>query len=184
MLITLVGPDGTGKTTLATKVAEHFENITYLYFGSNVDNRNYKYFEKFIKKNRPGKFLTALKYLFIFMNDVHYLRLAKEIHVISDRCPIDKYVATKIHNKKYRHFYHKLILKFLPEPDLIILLEGDLETIYLRKKEISIDVISKMITYYREYINKHDLNFRVIDTTKNDIDESYQILESYIKEAL
>ena len=184
MLITIVGPDGTGKTTLAKKVAENHPDIKYIYFGSNVENRHYKYFEGFIKKSRPGKFLTALKYLFIFMNDVHYLRLAKKQHIISDRCPIDKYVSTKIHNKKYRHLYHKMILRVLPQPDLIVLLKGDLETIYHRKMEISMEIISKMIAYYEEYIETHNLNNRTIDTTQNDITESYQLLENYIAEII
>ena len=134
MLIVISGPDGSGKTTLAQMLASRIENLEYVYFGSNVENRTYKYFDSFIKRDKSGKIRTAFKYLFVFMNDLHYFRLAKKRHIIADRCPIDKYVATKIHHKKYRFIYHKFILKLLPDPGFIILLVGDHEIIYQRKK--------------------------------------------------
>lgn len=184
MLIAISGPDGTGKTTLAKKLSENIEGLSYLYFGSNVENRSYKYFEEYIKLSKPGKIYTAFKYLFIFMNDLHYLRLAKKANIISDRCPVDKYVYTKIHQQKYRFLYQRIILKLLPDPDLIILLEGDLETIYERKKEIPLETIEKMILYYKEYISLNNIPHRVVNTTDNNLDESYSIVEEIVKKAL
>ena len=43
MLITVLGPDGTGKTTLANKLAEAYDNLEYIYFGNNIESRKYKY---------------------------------------------------------------------------------------------------------------------------------------------
>ena len=44
MLITILGPDGTGKTTLAKLIAEKYFNIDYIYFGNNLESRKYKFF--------------------------------------------------------------------------------------------------------------------------------------------
>tara|TARA_Y100001935_G_scaffold255673_1_gene271479 strand:+ start:42217 stop:42771 length:555 start_codon:yes stop_codon:yes gene_type:complete len=184
MLIVISGPDGTGKTTLAKLLSDRIPDLNYIYFGSNVENRQYKYFDRFIKKEKSGKLRTAFKYFVTFLNDFYYFRKAQHQHIIADRCPIDKYVGTKIHNKKYRFLYHKLALRLLPDPDHIILLEGDLETIYQRKKEIPVSVIELMIKYYKEYIFDHNISFSTLDTTKYSLDESYTQAEKIVKELL
>ena len=43
MLITILGPDGTGKTTLAKALSEQIDGLDYVYFGYNNESRNYKY---------------------------------------------------------------------------------------------------------------------------------------------
>ena len=48
MLITILGPDGTGKTTLAKLIAEKYFNIDYIYFGNNLESRKYKFFSNFL----------------------------------------------------------------------------------------------------------------------------------------
>ena len=39
MLITILGPDGTGKTTLAKQLADDISNLEYIYFGNNIESR-------------------------------------------------------------------------------------------------------------------------------------------------
>ena len=64
------------------------------------------------------------------------------------------------------------------------MLEGDLETIYQRKKEIPVSVIELMIKYYKEYIFDHNISFSTLDTTKYSLDESYTQAEKIVKELL
>ena len=54
MLITVLGPDGTGKTTLANKLAEAYDNLEYIYFGNNIESRQYKYFSRFLYSQKSG----------------------------------------------------------------------------------------------------------------------------------
>tara|TARA_B110001450_G_scaffold168828_1_gene157411 strand:- start:1184 stop:1747 length:564 start_codon:yes stop_codon:yes gene_type:complete len=175
MLITVLGPDGTGKTTLANKLAEAYDNLEYIYFGNNIESRQYKYFSRFLYSQKSGKLNIFLKYIFIFINDLYYFRLARKKHLISDRCPIDKYVGTIIFKDKFRNLFHKYSLKLLPNPDFVILLEGDPEVIYLRKKEISSDAISNYIDLYKIYIKSNSIKSYTIDTTKYNIKETYDL---------
>jgi thymidylate kinase len=179
MLITVLGPDGTGKTTLANKLAQDYNNLEYIYFGSNIESRKYKYFSSFLYSQKSGKWNTFLKYIFIFINDFYYFNLSKKKHLISDRCPIDKYVGSMVYMDKHRNLYHKLTLKLFPNPDLIILLEGDPEIIYSRKKEIPSDAILKYIRLYKKYIQSNRIKSLIIDTTKYGIEETYDL--AYVK---
>lgn len=175
MLITVLGPDGTGKTTLANKLAEAYDNLEYIYFGNNIESRKYKYFSRFLYSQKSGKWNIFLKYIFIFINDLYYFRLARKKHLISDRCPIDKYVGTIIFKDTFRNLFHKYSLKLLPNPDFVILLVGDPEVIYLRKEEISSDAISDYIDLYKKYIKSNSITSYIIDTTKYNIQDTYDL---------
>lgn len=184
MLITVLGPDGTGKTTLANKLAEGYNNLEYIYFGNSIESRKYKYFSSFLYSQKSGKWNTFLKYIFIFINDFYYFNLSQKTHLISDRCPIDKYVGSIVYTDKFRNLFHKYSLKLFPNPDFIILLEGDPEIIYSRKKEISSDVILKHIRLYKKYIEANKIKSYNIDTVVNDVQETYNKASEQIEKLL
>ena len=175
MLITVLGPDGTGKTTLAKLIAERYSNIEYIYFGNNIESRKYKYFSKFLYSQKSGKLNTLLKYFFIFINDLYYYKLARNKHIISDRCPIDKYLGASIKEDRYRKLFHKFTLYLFPKPNFVILLEGDSDILFQRKKEISIPIINRYMLLYREYLTNNNLDFFSIDTTINGIEDTLDL---------
>ena len=177
MLITILGPDGTGKTTLAKKLAKDISSLEYIYFGNNIESRKYKYFSDFLYAQKSGKLNTLLKYFFIFINDFYYYNLSKKKNLISDRCPIDKYIGTIIKEDKYRNLFHKFTLNLFPNPNFVILLEGDSEIIFHRKEEISIPIIDRYMLLYREYLTKNNLDFFSIDTSVNGIEETLKLAE-------
>ena len=181
MLITILGPDGTGKTTLAKQLAKDISNLEYIYFGNNIENRKYKYFGNFLYAQKSGKIYTFLKYIFVFINDFYYYNLAKNKNIISDRCPIDKYISTIIKEDKFRNLFHKFTLKLFPNPSFVILLEGNSEIIFRRKEEISISTIDRYMLLYRQYLNNNNVDFYSIDTSVNGIEETLKIAEFEIK---
>jgi len=180
MLITILGPDGTGKTTLAKRLGDELGNLHYVYFGNNPESRKYRYFKKFLSRERKGKFNTLLRYIFIFINDYHYHRLARKQHIVSDRCPIDKYVGTKINKDKARHMYHAVALKILPKPHRVILLEGDPEVIYRRKEEIPVSVITESVKLYKEYLERHNISYVSIETVKNVLEQTFDLAKEEV----
>jgi thymidylate kinase len=181
MLITILGPDGTGKTTLAKKLAEDISNLEYIYFGNNIKSRKYKYFGNFLYAQKSGKLNTLLKYFFIFINDFHYYYLARKKNIISDRCPIDKFISTIIKEDNYRNLFHKFTLKLFPNPTFVILLEGDSEIIFHRKEEISISILDKYMLLYRHYLIENNVDFYSIDTSVNGIEETLKIAKLEIQ---
>jgi len=181
MLIAVLGPDGSGKTTLSLSLAEKFDNLSYIYFGNNLESRKYVYFDKFLRKNKKGKIYTLLKYVFILINDFHYYKISKERHFIADRCPIDKLLGAKITNKRSRYFYHRITQFFMPKPDIIIFLHGDSNLLYERKKEISKEIIDLYINFYKQYLTSNNINNINIDTTKNNFEETLEICYSFLK---
>ena len=184
MLITILGPDGTGKTTLAKLIAEKYFNIDYIYFGNNLESRKYKFFSNFLYANQKGKVNTFLKYIFIFINDFYYYNLARNKNLVSDRCPIDKYIGTIIKKDKYRNLFHKFTLKLFPNPDYVILLQGDPAVLYKRKEEISESNIISYISLYEKYIQSRNISFLVIDTTKNNILQTLSLASKQIEKVL
>ena len=174
MLVTILGPDGTGKTTLATKLAEEIKELSYVYFGGSKESRKYRFYAEFIKSDLNNIFLKIIRKALRVLNDFDVYYQAKKQHIISDRCPIDHYIITKIQGRKIRHYYY-LILLFSPNPDLVILLNGDAEIIFKRKEELSVNEIRKYIKYYQEYLNNKQINYCMIDTVENDIESTLRI---------
>lgn len=180
MIIIILGPDGSGKTTLAKKLSSEIAELNYIYFGSNPDQRIYKYFSNFIKRNRTGFFYTLLKYIVIYINDFSTLNKSKGSHYIADRSPIDNLIFSKLKNSKLRYWYHYLAHKTLPKPQLVIQLTGDSSVLYNRKKEISIESINKLNKAYGDFIKNCKQDTLTIDTTKNSLDTVIKIAKEKI----
>ena len=181
MLICIMGPDGTGKTTLAKKLSEELDDLEYIYFGGNKDQREFIWFNEYIKQDRKGWLWTLFKYFFIFINDYVYFIQAKNKHIVADRSPIDKMIGSKINGKAFRYIYHLVALKLLPSPDLIILLEGDVDVIYERKREISRETILEYFRLYKSYFIKTGVPYFIIDSTVNDINQVAHLAKQKIE---
>jgi thymidylate kinase len=75
-------------------------------------------------------------------------------------------------------------LKLFPNPDYVILLQGDPAVLYKRKEEISESKIISYINLYEKYIQSRNINFHVIDTTKNNILQTLSLASKQIEKVL
>ena len=83
MLITILGPDGTGKTTLAKALADKTDGLDYVYFGGSNESRRYRIFERFIKSDLSNFFLRIIRKALRVINDYDVYYQAKRNHIIS-----------------------------------------------------------------------------------------------------
>jgi len=183
MLITILGPDGTGKTTLANALSEKIDRLEYLYFGGSNESRKYRFFESFTKSDLKNFLLRLIRKALRILNDYDVFYMSTKKNIISDRCPIDNYIITKIQNRKIRYYYY-IVLLLSPNPDFVILLNGDAETIFKRKEELSVSDIRKYIKFYKDYLDKKRINYCMIDTVKNNINKTLNIAKEELEKRL
>jgi len=166
----MLGPDGAGKSTIVKELNKTLQfNLCYLGYG---ESRTY-YFPKIINKLGNDKISRVVNRFLLTLDD--YVTGFKNIifsHVgtIIDRYPSDNIVNTILDNRKSIN-YHKFCFKFYPKADIFVLLVGDPNVLYERKKEIPIERIERYIETYKKILIDYNVNYIVIDTTKATISE-------------
>lgn len=174
MLIVILGPDGSGKTTLAKGLVEKIDTAHYRYLGHNPD-RKYAYGGKLIKSTENQKGLLHLvgKFLVLANDWVDHHTSKKEL-AIADRSSIDLLIGNQLFQRKSKVFY-QWILPLYPKPDMVLLLKGDPELIYKRKPEHPPKRLKKLSQLYLNYLKDSSIPFDTIDTTQNSIRQAVDL---------
>lgn len=177
-LITLIGVNGAGKTTIANELLKVYKPLTDFlhgqkgyYFGWDPFLPTTKFLSKINKKNAHEKNNKNknnnnnrgenLKYLYLYLEYLarYWVKIYPELRkgkiVITDRYFYDLFAQTKSENKS-----NKLLLKlllFFPKPDFLFVLNAPLKTITNRDKNIkimsqSIKKNNKRIIHSDEYL--------------------------------
>lgn len=171
VFVVLLGPDGSGKTTVAKKIIEsiNYSRKEYIYLGSNKKrilpypniNRKHKNREnsscisidtmlRFRIKKRAHDYLRLLYNTFEYLlhyNLKVYPLLTKNYLVIGDRYFYD---ILTMKDSTLKPSIEKIVLKIFPRPSCTILLDNNPATIKDRKDELTEEEISRLLLKYKD----------------------------------
>jgi len=170
IIIAVLGPDGVGKTTICEGLKERAKNFffkkVYQYhshFGffpelgkmySLIRGRKILEQEKAAIQEKPIGFLRAILHLFYYGLEcflswplVFWLKIGGNL-IVFDRYFYD-FIATKTH-RKIPFWMFSVIARIIPRPDIIFTVEARPETIYGRKKELSLREIERQLEAFRD----------------------------------
>ena len=210
ILVCFTGIDGTGKTTHATKIVKRFKKmgIPCQYVWCNwVPRISYPFMALIYlitggyrrKDYHKSRILRRIwNYIVIFDFIYLYLLKVKLPLLIGKNVVCDRYVydmiADLIYDGLYSERASKILLKLVPKPDLVFMLDVPEDISYLRKKDtkdaINIKDSDDAIDYLRIHRNAYlkiaeSLKIPVIDATE-DFEELHekiykQVLYAYVE---
>ncbi len=183
--IVLIGPDGSGKTTVSRKLIES-QSIKRIFPGQKYYYRNFGIFpeiKKISKKvvghtpknivyskdsNFKFSFFRSVVYIVYYGFEYFFARILvkrekkKGTLIVFDRY-FYEYFLQRAYNKCPRwiiSFFEKIIVK----PDLIVFLKNDSKVIYARKKDISLNEIENQNNLCQKIIDRNPGRGLIIET--------------------
>jgi len=199
LLVAFLGPDGSGKTTLALSLASKgIFPSRYVYMGANNYILPTSHLIEIIsrglrkKHNVPkmredkihilNRLLRYLKETVKLCHDMaefltRYLFLSYRFYRKGYLVINDRYIYDLLLDRERfgRHpIIQKVILKILPKPDLLLFLETSTRTMHQRKGEHSLETLESMRQGYR-FLQKHFHNLQIIETD-NSVTSSLNIV--------
>lgn len=199
MHIAIAGNIGAGKTTLATKLAEHYNWIPC--FESVEDN---PYLEDFYKDMPKWAFQLQVYFLNHRFNQVVQVQ-QNPLPTIQDRTIYEDahifakglYSSGVMHSRDFENYWgiYQSLLRFVAPPDVLIYLKGDIDKLMEqiakrgRSYEQSLkDYVSDLNLYYEDWISKYtESPLIVFDITKADFlrnENDWQGLINQIEQVL
>jgi len=175
--IAIDGPIGVGKTSLVELLAKRFQGVKVL---EDIDN---PFLPDFYKNRKGAAFQTQLFFLlsrYQQQREIAQIDLFSGLVVADYTFPKDKIFACLNLDDSELLIYDKLynlLSESVPKPDLVIYLQGSLETCLKRvkkrnlgyEKSISVDYLRQLIEAYNYYFYHYEETpLLVVDT--NEID--------------
>ncbi len=180
LFIVFFGTDGSGKSTVADKLIKSLSEsnvpVTRFHWRPRVlpPKNKEKIFKYDVTKpdDMPSRplILSLILYLYFYLDFLlGYFKLIlpglrKGEFVIYERYFYDVLVHPVRYRLKPMNWLGKILSKILPSPDLMVILHGDPEVIYGRKKELPIEEIERQQSLFKKLF-LHEVHAKFIDVT-------------------
>jgi thymidylate kinase len=185
LVISFMGVDGSGKTTLSKKLKKNFKESVYLHLKPYILFQDKRNVIKNPHKNKKNNFILSLLKLLSWLVSykIFFFKNKSIKFYIFDRYAHD----ILIDPLRYRHNLSKnltrFILNFFPRPDLWIFLNSSFKIIKLRKQELSDKELKRQIKEYSIFF-KNKKNVLILNTniqTSSLMKEIKKKIDSLIK---
>jgi len=181
IIVSLIGVDGSGKTTLAKKLNKTFKGSKYLHLKPYILFLDRRTVIKHPQHHKKSPYLLSLLRILSWLISYKiffFTNKNKRIYIF-DRYAHDVLIDPLRYKHSLSLSLTKFILNFFPKPDLWIFLNPSLKTIKSRKHELSDNELKRQTKGYTHFLknqkNMIKLNLnnnkkKIIKQIKNKID--------------
>ena len=185
IIISLMGVDGAGKTTLAKKLNKIFKNSKYLHLKPYIIFKDRRTVIKNPHNQKKSSFIISLLRIFSWLISYKiffYQNKRKRIYFF-DRYAHDLLIDPLRYKHSLTQGLTKIILIFFPKPDLWIFLKPSLKIIKSRKNELPINELRRQIKSYTKFFKskKNVLNLKNNAQKKKLVKEITKKISNLIK---
>jgi len=190
-IIVVLGPDGSGKSTLISNLMNEYKNLGNNYYAHLYPNlnsvQNSQRIYPYLKK--PYSFInTILKIIYmILLNFINYIIIffmKKGTTIVwCDRFLYDVIADPERYRISRQFMNLKFIKKMIIKPFLTIIINPPIESIYKRSKELSYDELLKLSNSYKKlykylpeslFINTNESPEQTLKICKKHIDTLFK----------
>ena len=170
IIVTFLGPDGSGKTTLINTIAADLKKkkifCKYLHLRPNLFKAKYKIVKDPHNQILRSKFLSLSKLVYWLILFKIYFFFNKKTFFLFDRYPYDLLIDPVRYRFNLNKNITKIFLRLFPKPKMIIVLNISHRIILRRKREVK---KSYLITLIKKY-SKLNKEFNEVIYYKNNQD--------------
>lgn len=164
LFVVFLGPDGSGKSSVIDRVLSvatpPFTNTSYTHLRPRLGSKKRRGSVVTNPHDEPprGVFASIIKLIYFFFDyEFGYLVRIKPLLIKSTLVVFDRYYYDLlIDPKRYRYsgsmWLARIVGKFIPKPDLVVLLDAPPEVLQARKQEVSLDESTRQRDAYLQFI--------------------------------
>ena len=161
LIVTFLGPDGSGKSTIISRVQELLSSrikckVTNYHFRVHIGKSKPTVFTPYSKRaHNPLISVVKIAYWFFIYSFWATAKRVLSIARLREIAMFDRFLYDIVADPK-RYRIHPMVLnlpldKFVwPKPDIVFLLETDVEVLQRRKKEVSVEESRQQLLNYRK----------------------------------